>query len=78
MALIRRFIENAQGPQRRHPTTVECGYRIVTVDSDVYLQLDTYGSNDRQIPGKTSQSLQLDREAAQQLKQLLERSFPGV
>lgn len=42
------------------------------------LQLDTYGSPGRVIPGKTSQSLQFDAAGARQLKRLLERTFPEI
>jgi hypothetical protein len=40
------------------------------------LQLDTYGSPERQIPGKTSQSIQLNAESAAELKRLIEKVFP--
>ncbi len=46
--------------------------------NETYLQLDTYGSSERRIPGKTSQSLQLDRRSAKKLKRLLEQTFPGI
>jgi hypothetical protein len=45
---------------------------------DRYLQLDTFGSTERQIPGKTSQSIQLNERSAAQLKILIERAFPGI
>lgn len=57
---------------------VDCGYRVFTEGGSTYLQLDTYGSSGRQIPGKTSQSLQLDGSVAAQLKRLIEETFPGA
>lgn len=43
-----------------------------------YLQLDTFGSTDRQIPGKTSQSIHLNEHSAAQLKDLIEWAFPAI
>jgi hypothetical protein len=56
---------------------VECGYTIFEDGGTRYLQLDTYGSQERQIPGKTSQSIQLNAESAAQLKTLIEKTFAG-
>jgi len=57
---------------------VECGYTSFDKGGSRYLQLDTYGSPGRQIPGKVSQSIQLDVESAGELKALIERTFPGL
>lgn len=55
---------------------VECSYFIVhNKDGKKFLQLDTYGSEDRAIPGKTSQSIQFSPEAIKQLKKLFESEF---
>ncbi len=78
MAPINSFVELPSGDGRRHPTNVECGWRVVTADGETYLLLETYGSSDRKIPGKVSQSIQLDRQGAAALKSLLERAFPGI
>lgn len=40
-----------------------------------YVQIDTYGRSDREIPGKISQSIQLDKETATYLVDLLKREF---
>lgn len=77
MALLRDFIPLSKERQRVHDL-VECGYSVFTDGGQTYLQLDTYGSQERAIPGKTSQSLQLDRSAAEQLKVLIEATFPGL
>lgn len=42
------------------------------------LQLDTYGSQDRQTPDKVSQSFQIDREGAATLLKLIQDAFPGL
>jgi hypothetical protein len=77
MALITQFTQlHKDRNQVRGP--VECGYTVFERRGVRYLQLDTYGSQDRQIPGKTSQSLQLDAAAAAQLRALIERTFPEI
>jgi hypothetical protein len=61
-----------------HKTEVECGYAVIDVDGRRYLQLETYGSSDRKIPGKISQTLQLDHERALELRRLLQLAFPQL
>jgi hypothetical protein len=79
MALIRNF--KAIGPsarQRLHGSEVDCGWDIFTVSGRTYLQLDTYGSGTRAFPGKVSQTIQLDEEAARKLKKLIKQAFPNL
>ena len=40
-----------------------------------YVQIDTYGRSDREQPGKISQSIQLDKDAASLLIDLLKAEF---
>lgn len=40
-----------------------------------YVQIDTYGRSDREQPGKISQSIQLNKEAALLLIDLLKTEF---
>lgn len=57
---------------RANHLQVECTYDIVTDESGKkYLQLDTYGSSKREIPGKKSQSIRFSPEALAQLKEVL-------
>ena len=77
MALITEFTELQKERNQVHGP-VECGYTVFERGGTRYLQLDTYGSSDRQIPGKTSQSIQLDAAAAAQLKRLISKTFPGI
>ena len=57
---------------RANHLPVECTYDIVTDQSGKRcLQLDTYGSSKREIPGKKSQSIRFSPEALAQLKDLL-------
>ena len=77
MAIVTLFSPVAKDRLGR-PKTTECGFCPVDVDGTRYLLLETYGAADREIPGKVSQSLHLDRDRAAELKQLLERHFPGI
>lgn len=43
-----------------------------------FLQLDTCGSTERKIPGKTSQSIQLDKKSAKELKKIINKVFPEL
>jgi hypothetical protein len=77
MAIVtgfRRVTKNRVG----HARETECGYTVVDIDGTRYLLIESYGSPERDIPGKISQSLHLSREQAANLKALLESSFPGV
>lgn len=77
MALIERFEERPLQPTRLH-AEVTCGYRAVHIGRRRILQLETYGSKDRQMHGKVSQVIQLDIDGAKELKRIIERSFPGI
>lgn len=75
MAIVRRLEHMALEKDTPH-TEVDCTYSIVHDDAGrVYLQIDTYGSKARQIPGKKSQSIRFAPEAIDELKALLARSF---
>lgn len=75
MAIVRRLKPinlERDAPHRE----VECTYSIIHDDDGrTYLQLDTYGSSERQFPGKKSQSIRFAPEAIQQLKSLLAEHF---
>ena len=40
-----------------------------------YVQIDTYGRSDRELPVKISQSIQFDKETAAYIVNLLKREF---
>ena len=77
MARIASFEEVASGNDRLH-ADVQCGYKIFDYAGSRVLQLDTYGSDERKILGKVSQSVQVDREAAEELMRIIERAFPDL
>jgi hypothetical protein len=75
MAIVRRLKPLTLEKESPH-SEVECTYSIVHDDAGRgYLQVDTYGSKDRRIPGKKSQSIRFAPEAIEQLKALLARHF---
>ena len=78
MALIVKFEERDIGAGRIHDP-VDCAYRAFSVQGGrVILQLETYGRSTRAEPGKVSQSVQLDEQAAGELVRIIRRSFPSL
>jgi hypothetical protein len=78
LALIGSFKKLTYSGRGRHPGRVECGYSTFDAKGQRFLQLDTYGSGEREFPGKTSQTIQVDRVGARELKRILEQAFPGI
>ena len=74
MAVVRRLERQTLEKESPH-TEADCTYSIVVDDQGRYLQIDTYGSTNRQIPGKKSQSIRFAPEAIEQLKTLLKEEF---
>jgi len=59
----------------RH-TDAESTYSIIyEPDGKKVLQIDTYGTKDRRIPGKVSQSIRFSPEGMKQLKAILKDHF---
>jgi len=72
MALIKRFTQARMDRNSVHQP-VDCTYTVFADDRGTrYLQLDTYGSKERKLTGKKSQSIQLGPEALAQLRTILE------
>lgn len=75
MATIRELVEKPLEVQAKH-TEVEATYSVVQGEGgETCLQIDTYGSKERAIPGKKSQSLRFTPEALRQLRDVLSRHF---
>jgi hypothetical protein len=74
MALIRSFTRKNMERNSLHEE-IDATYTIFERDGRIVLQIDSYGSTDRQIPGKKSQSIQLDRVGAEALYKLLKGEF---
>jgi len=75
MAIISEFFQDPSS-SKRHPTTVQCGWKIIFDDSGKLLQLSTYGSDERISRPKVSQTIQLNRDAARALLQIISQAFP--
>ena len=54
---------------------VHTTYTVFEMEGSKYIQIDTYGSIDRENPEKLSQSIQLDQETAKYLVNLLMQEF---
>jgi len=77
MALVANLLETKKESRGPHDP-VDCYYSVfVGPDGKRYLQLDTHGRSDREMPGKISQTLQFDEHSGRALKSLLEAMFPG-
>jgi hypothetical protein len=75
MAVVRK-LDNVTLENGSSHSEVECTYSIVADSQGCrYLQIDTYGSKTRKIPGKKSQSIRFAPEAIEQLKVLLNQNF---
>ena len=75
MATVRR-LDHVVLDREGHHKDVECTYSIVVDDQgNRCLQIDTYGSKERKMPGKKSQSIRFAPEAIKQLKMVLAETF---
>ena len=76
MALITEF----ERIDRRisYRSTTRCGWTVGQSRGQRLIHLETYGSQDRSIPDKGSQFLQLDESAATQLLAIIREAFPAL
>ena len=66
MANVREFTIKELDRVGSH-SDVEATISLIECDGEKFLQIDTYGSKDRQVPGKISQSLRLSQAAFDEL-----------
>ena len=74
MALVTQFLKRDINRPSLHKE-VQASISVVETDGKKLVQIDTYGRPDREIPGKVSQSLQLDERGAAELMAILKREF---
>ena len=75
MALIGK-LEHLQMERNSVHGPVQATYSIFEDDVGTkYLQIDTYGSPDRMLEGKKSQSIQMDEKIMAQLRRILENDI---
>jgi len=72
MAIVRKLEQLLLEGDSKH-TEVECSYSINNETDGVYLQVDTYGSKERQEQGKKSQSIRFSPEALIQLNEIIKK-----
>jgi len=86
MALITRFRQVEKSRATLHePVTcrpvrlaVASGWSILDTPGGRVLQLDTYGSEERELQGKVSQSIQIDEVGAREVLRLVQQAFPEL
>lgn len=75
MALVRKLSEGHQRI-KPHSTEVDCYFQTLTdQNGSTLLHLSTFGSDSRESAPKSSQTLQIDREIASELVDLLVGTF---
>ena len=74
MALLNKLEEKSPDRYSVHKP-IEGTYMAFSESGKRYVQIDTYGSAARQVPGKISQSIQLDEALAKQLWTILSKEF---
>ena len=78
MAFLEEFEEETKDRPKVHKPT-RCTYcDFIGPDEKRYLTLDTYGTSERAMPDKVSQSIQLDEEAARRLVNIIRSTFPNI
>ena len=75
MAIVTSLIKDEREFRSLHPTELVAKYIIAECDGKKVLQLNTYGSKNRDNPEKLSQTLQFDEHSAQELFNVLAQEF---
>lgn len=73
MALVKNITRISRNS--RIQAEADCSYNTFTQAGQKYLVLSTYGSKDREYKGTVSQTLQLDRESAKQLYDIIKAEY---
>jgi ribosomal protein L17 len=77
MALVRKITPRTKERHRRHEET-ECFISDFADKEGKYLQLETTGTKAREVRDTVSQIIQFDEQAASELKELIEKTFPNL
>ncbi len=54
---------------------IDAKYAIFELDGRSFVQIDSFGRDSREMPGKKSQTIQLDRDSGLQLIKILKEAF---
>ena len=68
MALINKITKETRNAKLHNE--VEATYNLVVKNGEIYIQINTFGSDDRAIKGKVSQSIQLSKEVNSELNEI--------
>ena len=74
MALIKSFEHKSMDRNSIHDS-IGATYSTFERDGRRFIQVDSYGRAEREIPGKKSQSFQLDEKSARELFDILRDAF---
>ena len=75
MALIKSF-ENKSMDRNSIHDGIDATYTTFERDGRMFIQVDSHGRAEREIPGKKSQTFQLDKKSARELFDILRDCFP--
>lgn len=74
MAIV-RYLEPISLEKDTNHTEANATFTVVANAHEKFLQIDTYGSPNRQIQGKKSQSIRFSSTAISQLKEIIATNF---
>jgi len=74
MALVRNFIQRSMA-RNSIQKEIKAYYTVFQRDNAVFLQINTVGSDERETPGSTSQTIQFDKQGAEMLFSILKQAF---
>ena len=77
MAVIRKFTVLEQNRERSQPQAIGGCVVPLTLDGERFLQLNSYGTEDRVVVGARSQNMRLSKEAFDQLVDIGRKHFHG-
>jgi hypothetical protein len=69
------ILEKAEMQRMQLHEPVDTKYYVNDIDGKKLLQISTFGRPTRDMPGKVSQTIQIDEAAAQQLFAILKSTF---
>lgn len=75
MAFVTNIEPDERQFARRHPTGTVCRYTVGRSNGQRILQLNSYGSANREYPDQFSQTLQFDEQSARQLYDVIRAEF---
>ncbi len=75
MAIITKIKHTNDYKMNKSLTECEAEYNDFYIDGKKYVRIQTFGSDERQVKGKQSQVIHIDRNTAKQLVELLKNFF---